>query len=642
MAKKLRFNVSVDDGDVPDRIKRSIEKGMRDASWHIVERGEDVATDRIVQRDAIWQWDLIGSFRTNTKKDPRGRIAVLANTSDHAAPIEHGAQYGARGPPLAPLILYLMTKFGTSGFGGRPVLRPGPGGGTGKGKPSADVPEGYHVFNQDDLKGDFDEFFYGQKLRVLDLESGAFLDGIVIGKFSDRLSVEIDGQLVEIPWDGGSSWRLLAGQSWDDLFPADQRDLIYSLFEQVNRGPNMDTPYGMAYEQLPLADLDAIDETYLKFVDSNKDSRSAMRATERLRQIGQMPSDRDENAHILESGPPQLDGNDYFGTQPFVDQGGLYYERNRHLDVWNHEFMHLWLNAQGYDYSSDKQHSQLGSYSRGNLLDWTVDQDGFTDDFQLHRDPELFMLYSHDNTNNAIEWQHIVETVPDYVDTLDPNPGREIVEQPGSEVFNPINPQVREGDQIDIMFDDSVFPTTFQFTNDKPFQVGPDEWQYEVRDTEVNSPDFFSVDSEGNPIGSTVDVWERMGGGVSFQGPLDGQQYLATDMQSNPRRAYAEALNRTMYTHIYARSLEHGTGSEDLGWHTALYDGYGMTNTHETAAVMNQIMRTEVSQVGDRRYVADRIEKIATVHPYLMETWLNLFEPSGLAKAELDRIGINY
>ncbi|QCC55965.1 hypothetical protein DV706_14155 [Natronorubrum bangense] len=613
---------------------------MRDASWQIVERGEDVATDRIVQRDAIWQWDLIGSFQTNSKKDPRGRIAILANTSDHAAPLEHGAQYGARGPPLAPLILYLMTKFGTSGFGGSPKLRPGPGGGTGT--QSADVPEGYRIFNQDSLKGDFDEFFYGQKLRVLDLESSAFSNGIVRGKFDSHLLIEVDGQLVEVPWDGSSSWRLLGGQLWDDLAPADQMDLIRSLFDQVNRGPGMDAPYGLAYEQLPQADLDAIDDTYLKFVDANKNPRSVMRATERLRQIGQLPSDRSENAHILEAGPPQLDGDDYFGTQPFVEQGGLYYERNRHLDVWNHELMHLWINAQGYDYSSDKDHSQLGTYRRGNLLEWTVNPDGFTDDYQLHRDPELFMLYSHDNRTTPIEWDHIVETVPDYVDGLDPTPGSEIVDQPGPEVFDPSNPQVREGDQIDIMFDDAVFPTTYEFTNDQPFQVGPDEWQYEVRDTEVNNPDFFSVDSEGNPVGATVDVWERVGGSASFEGPLDGQQYLTTDMQSNPRLAYAEALNRTLYTHIYARSQEYGTGNEDLGWYTALYDGYGMTNTHETAAVMTQIMRTQVSEAGDRRYVADNIERIATVHPYLMETWLNLFEPSDLAKAELDRMGINY
>ncbi|ELY47308.1 hypothetical protein C495_03582 [Natronorubrum sulfidifaciens JCM 14089] len=616
---------------------------MRDGSWELVEKGQDVAEARIIQRDAIWKWDLIGSFESNTKSDPRGRIAVLANTSDHAAPVEHGAVYGARGPPLAPLILWLATKFGASGgFGNKPVLRPGGGGGTGNQR-SANVPESWLTVNQDDPASDFDSFFYGQQIKLYDVRANEYLDGVVRAKYSDHLVVEIDGRLQRIPFDGGSDLRFGAIQPWDDLAPGDQLALILESLDTTVKTTNVDHWRGLEYTDLPAVDREAINNELTDYVTTGKDQRSMLRSVERLEQIAQVPENRTERGHVGQAGDARIDGKNYLAMQPFVERDGIDAERNRHLDTYNHEFQHLWLNANGFDYNDDKHHSQLADYERGNLLDWDVDENGYTADYQLHRNPELFALYSHEDTNTPVEWEHIVNEVPGYVDTLDPTGTNNSVSSPDpTELLNPSNPQINEGDALEIMWTDQPLPAQYEVVSNSPIQVGPDEYQYQVREVGVPFEEYISVDGDGNLFDGTIDLWYNNSVSSGFEGPLNGQQYLNTDMSESPRRAYAEALNRAFYTHIYARSLERGTGSEDLGWHTALYDGYGTTNVHETAAVMTQVMRTQVSEVNDRKYIANNIEQIATVHPYLMETWLNLFEPSDVAKAELDRLGIPY
>ncbi|MFC6717892.1 hypothetical protein ACFQGT_09655 [Natrialbaceae archaeon GCM10025810] len=108
---KLKFSVSVEKNRVPKRIKSSIKDGMRDAGYEILETGEDVAQDRIRAKGRIWKRELINSFEPQNHKAPKGRWLVLRNISEHAAPVEEGATYTKRGPPIAALIPWILEKW---------------------------------------------------------------------------------------------------------------------------------------------------------------------------------------------------------------------------------------------------------------------------------------------------------------------------------------------------------------------------------------------------------------------------------------------------------------------------------------------------------------------------------------------------
>lgn len=123
----LRFRV--DRSDLRRLIrgmKRGIADGMRDSRDDLLDIGERRAKDVIRTHDRIWNKELYHAF-TQTKSSSAAGAKVsgrLANTSPHAAPVEHGADYGARGPPVAALIPWVEDNLqgwdlgGSGGSGG--------------------------------------------------------------------------------------------------------------------------------------------------------------------------------------------------------------------------------------------------------------------------------------------------------------------------------------------------------------------------------------------------------------------------------------------------------------------------------------------------------------------------------------------
>lgn len=108
---KLDFTVSLDDDDIPDRIRRSLKGGIRDAADELLDSGQKTAKNTIQKRGRVWRRELMNSFEEENKGTGGGRRAVLRNVATHAAPVEHGATYGTRGPPIAALIPWVLSKW---------------------------------------------------------------------------------------------------------------------------------------------------------------------------------------------------------------------------------------------------------------------------------------------------------------------------------------------------------------------------------------------------------------------------------------------------------------------------------------------------------------------------------------------------
>lgn len=98
------------DEDIEDDIQDGIEKGGTSLGLE----SEDIAQHRIRSVGAIFSGDLITNFDVDVKEERGMMIVTLKNRSDHAEPIEYGAEYTERGPPVAALIPWVRTKM--SGF----------------------------------------------------------------------------------------------------------------------------------------------------------------------------------------------------------------------------------------------------------------------------------------------------------------------------------------------------------------------------------------------------------------------------------------------------------------------------------------------------------------------------------------------
>lgn len=105
-----RINVDVDLNGVTSDIEDAIEDGIRNSDSELYEEGTDVAKSKLRQEGAVWSGELISSFTFDTDATGKVRLVEIKNTSDHAAPIEEGAEYEDRGPPIDNLIPWVQDN----------------------------------------------------------------------------------------------------------------------------------------------------------------------------------------------------------------------------------------------------------------------------------------------------------------------------------------------------------------------------------------------------------------------------------------------------------------------------------------------------------------------------------------------------
>jgi hypothetical protein len=106
----IKIDIDVLNKRVDESIEDAVTSGMREGGQQAASEAEEVAQQRIRNVGAVFTGDLIESFEIDLKKRGNNIIVTLENTSDHAAPIEYGAEYTDRGPPVAALIPWVKLK----------------------------------------------------------------------------------------------------------------------------------------------------------------------------------------------------------------------------------------------------------------------------------------------------------------------------------------------------------------------------------------------------------------------------------------------------------------------------------------------------------------------------------------------------
>lgn len=106
---RIRIRVTGID-DVTDDIEDAIKQGIQDGGGEIIDHSQKIAKTHIREK-AYWTGELLQSW---LKEESAGRMqtyhGMLENTAPHAAPIEHGASYGAEGPPIEELIPWVRSE----------------------------------------------------------------------------------------------------------------------------------------------------------------------------------------------------------------------------------------------------------------------------------------------------------------------------------------------------------------------------------------------------------------------------------------------------------------------------------------------------------------------------------------------------
>ena len=109
--------------EIDEKITRGIEDTIRSGRRGALPRDIiQAARSRIRQRGKIWTRELIRGFDQKDHKANDTWFLVVSNDSEHAAPVEYGADYGEEGPPLDALIPWVQSNLGdwtiTSEFDG--------------------------------------------------------------------------------------------------------------------------------------------------------------------------------------------------------------------------------------------------------------------------------------------------------------------------------------------------------------------------------------------------------------------------------------------------------------------------------------------------------------------------------------------
>lgn len=106
----LRLKSYVHTGDVFDDIEDAVEQGIKSGRRGIRSELEDKAQERLRETGAIWKGEIYNNFRGVYLEEGNQYWLVFKNDAEHAAPIEFGAEYDMRGPPVAALIPWVQTK----------------------------------------------------------------------------------------------------------------------------------------------------------------------------------------------------------------------------------------------------------------------------------------------------------------------------------------------------------------------------------------------------------------------------------------------------------------------------------------------------------------------------------------------------
>ena len=111
----LEIELDVQNKDVVDDIEDKIENGIESALKpsrpdSLGKKMERAMKEYLRQRGKVWTTELVNSFDISFDVRHGIWVMLVQNDAEHAAPMNTGARYGAKGPPLAELIPWVQAK----------------------------------------------------------------------------------------------------------------------------------------------------------------------------------------------------------------------------------------------------------------------------------------------------------------------------------------------------------------------------------------------------------------------------------------------------------------------------------------------------------------------------------------------------
>ena len=109
MTERGRVQVSVGgNDDFPSEMKRRLNDALRESVSDLEFLVKQEAKAKIREEGAIWLGRLMAAFDHRYEKRGDKLVLIVYNDEEHAPYVEWGAEYGAKGPPVAPLIPWVQ------------------------------------------------------------------------------------------------------------------------------------------------------------------------------------------------------------------------------------------------------------------------------------------------------------------------------------------------------------------------------------------------------------------------------------------------------------------------------------------------------------------------------------------------------
>lgn len=226
-------------------IKRDLHRGMENSVDTLVDTAKDRAREVINRNDAIFNAEVYKGFKdAETSNSAAGVSAKVYNTVEHADALEHGAEYGDKGPPVEALLPWVARKMQVDGSFDPDAYRgsddDGGSGGDGSSDdggdgestvPNKDSPEEEKEDNWEILSSDFDEakkISEGTivKNQYIDAPLRRIDDGLILGWNRDQYKIRPLGSEFEIyqDFDNGEGFQFVDTISSSKYYPSDDYD----------------------------------------------------------------------------------------------------------------------------------------------------------------------------------------------------------------------------------------------------------------------------------------------------------------------------------------------------------------------------------------------------------------------------------
>lgn len=630
-------------------IRRSVNRGLRSSGNVLAREARHVAQDRIAEKERIFTSELIKSFETTNVKDGDGRFISVSNNSEYAATVDEGRKPGARAPPVAALIPWVLAHLSAlqkpsdnDGSGTPGSSSPSSSDGAGVSAGGSSIESGWKRIGEEFEANDVYE---GMRVKVRNTQRNTDLGkGVVINVGTDgiRIRLDRDRSVISVDYDIPNFERITSGQRWGDVPRADRRSLIVDNWGNNDETPSSVPGSSYSFGELNQSQQEELNNAMGTLVDRARGDNDLlyMRGVNRTEAQGKILTPKRTQGVVFPKQMVEPSRRDnVFGIRgnAFGDQTAQ--------EVAYHESAHLIGSASGFARPPGGGHSENFSppFVRFNIDEST----GNSIDTSFHPNPIALMNHNEDDYN-TVQWTGIQDGAPrGYEKIIDEVPGQiddqdtstTIVSNPDApDYLDPKDGDRETGDKWVIDRPGSMFEDVAVLQDTEPIPA-LEGGEYKVKINE--NEEFLAFDENNELIDGEMVEWQREERDIDVS-QENAQSFLQTDMDDEPLQAYYEAVNRAWYAQVVANSREFNGGADERNEYAIDSRGYSNTNADETAATMHQIMNSEITDEQETLEGISRIDIIASRHPYLMRAWLNLFNPSTEAGNELSNLGINF